>query len=222
MADRGSPLQSNYPIPEDFVILAKRVQPDAIHVMLAYVWQGYDRLRQADCLKIRKNESCLEDEITFALHARIQDVMHEDDPFSPFAPLHQPLETEHKKDKGSAPRCDLGFRLIDGNVRSRFSIEAKIIMTDGAVSEYVREINDNLLTGRYSTFSSEAAMLGYLLSGTAAKAFCAIAKALQCKLTKCTAFLGRDHRCSSHRRNLANTSGVTGRFRCHHMLMRFG
>ena len=222
MADRNSPLQGNYPIPEDFVELAKRLQPDAIHVMLGYVWQGYDRLRKGDRFEVRKDDSHLEDEITAALHVRIQDVIHETDPYSPFAIMHQWLEGGQQKRKGRPPQSDLAFRLLDGNVRSHFTIEAKVVRSDGAVSRYVREIGDNFLTGRYSTFSSEAAMLGYLLSGTAERAFHAIGEALQCELAVCASFPDRDHRYSCHPRDLGTTSGIASEFRCHHLLMSFG
>lgn len=219
MADRMSPVQANFPIPEDFVILAKRVLPDAINVMLRHVWQGYDRLREGDSFDVSKNDAHLEDEITMALYARIQDVI---DPYFPFAVVHQWPEIEQQKDRGRSPQCDLAFRLRVGNVRSHFSIEAKVIRTDGAVSEYIREIKDNFLSGRYSTFSSEAAMLGYLISGTTETAFDAIAKAFKCVLTECAHFPDRDHRCSCHSRDLGNKSGIAAQFRCHHLLMHFG
>lgn len=218
MADRESPIQANFPIPEDFVIIARRFRSDVISVMLGYVWQGYDRLRNRDDFTVNKEDAHLEDDITAALHARIQDAI---DPFSPLLIIHQPVEGERQRDTGRPPQSDLGFRLRDGNVRSHFSIEAKVIKTDGAVSEYVKEITRNLLTGRYSTFSSEAAMLGYLLSGTAARAFAAIATSLQCVLAESASFPDWDHRCSCHQRDLDGTSGTTARFRCHHMLMVF-
>lgn len=219
LADRVSPVQGNYPKPEDFVILAKRLWPDAIRVMLEYVWHGYDRLREGDRFDVAKDDAHLEDEITMALYARIQDVI---DPYFPFAVVHQWPEIEQQKGMGRSPQCDFAFRLRGGNVRSHFSVEAKVIRTDRAVSEYIGEINDNFLTGRYSTFSSEAAMLGYRLSGTAATTFDAIGKALQSVLTEYSPLPDREHRCSCHSRDLGNKSGIAAQFRCHHLLMHFG
>lgn len=219
MADRVSPVQANFPIPEDFVILAKRALPDAINLMLKYVWQGYDRVREGDRFNVTKDDAHLEDEITMALYSRIQDVI---DPYFPFAVVHQWPEIEQQKDRGRSPQCDLAFRLRGGNVRSHFSVEAKVIRTDRAVSEYIKEIKDNFLTGRYSTFSSEAAMLGYRLSGTAATTFDAIAEGLQRVLTEYSPLPGREHRCSCHSRDLGNKSGIAVQFRCHHLLMHFG
>jgi hypothetical protein len=221
LADRLSPIQGNYPIPEDFVILAKKLRPDAIHVMLDYVWRGYDRLRQVDSFSVAQEDAHLEDEITAALHARVQDVIHNLNPFSPFMVVHQPLEVGKQKHMGRPPQSDLGFRLVGGNVRSHFSIEAKLIRTDGAVSRYVKEISDNFLTGRYSTFSSEAAMLGYLLSGTACNAFSAIGSALKCKLTQPSFFPNREHRYSFHQRKVGAAPHLGTKFKCHHLLMLF-
>ena len=221
MPDSISPLQRNYSLPNDFVTLAKRHQPDAIFVMLGYIWQGYDQLRQQDRFKVSNVDNHLEDEITDALHARIQDVMRQSDPYSPFAVVHQPLEGGLQKPGGRPPESDLGFRLRGGNVRSHFSVEAKVIRTDGAVSAYVKEVNENFLTYRYSTFSSQAAMLGYLLSGTDDKAFKAISAALGCKLRNCPAFPNREHRCSSHQRNPKAGSNMTNKFTCHHLILIF-
>ena len=221
MADRASPIQKNYPLPGDFVPLARRLKPNAIHVMLKYVWQGYDCLREDDCFMVTKGDAHIEDEITVALHARIQDIMQQSDPFSPFAVVHQPIEGEHQKHAGRSPQCDLGFRMLGGNVRSHFSIEAKVIYTDGAVSEYVNEIHSNFLPGRYSTFTSEAAMLGYLLSGKPTVAFSSIATLLNCSLHQCAAFSKREHRCSHHQRSLKKGRKVTSEFCCHHLMMSF-
>jgi len=44
MRSRLTPIQTNYPVPEDFVRLAKRWHPDAIDILLGYVWQGFDKL----------------------------------------------------------------------------------------------------------------------------------------------------------------------------------
>lgn len=217
-----SPLQRNYPVPENFVVLAKRLRPDAIHVLLNYVWRGYDRLRQTDRFDVTQDDAHIEDEITVALHARIQDLMHQADPFSPFAVVHQPVEVEKQRRKGRPPQSDLGFRIHGGNVRSYFSIEAKVLRTDGAVSAYVQELTVNFLSGRYSRFSTEAAMLGYLLAGRTAKALDEIASALLCVLSKSPAFPTREHRCSRHTRNLGTVSTTAAEFVCHHLLLDFG
>ncbi|MCX7044504.1 MAG: hypothetical protein NTX50_03325 [Candidatus Sumerlaeota bacterium] len=221
MTNRGSPIKCSYPIPVDFCTTARKWKPDAIDIMLGCIWSGYDRLLQKDGFVIRIDDVHLEDEITMALYARIQDVQ---DPFSPFVVVHQWPEVEKQKDKGRPPQCDLGFRPRDGNLRSHFTIEAKNILTEGAVAPYVSEINDNFLTGRYSTFSSEAAMLGYLLSGNPQKTFDAISANLGVTLQIHTSFAHRHQRFSDHQRKNGNDVDlaiVQNSMRCHHLLLSF-
>jgi hypothetical protein len=221
VADRLSPIQANYPVPIDFIIVARRLHADAIEVMLGFVWGGYDRLLKDDGFAVSVNDAHLEDEITQALYCRIQDFMRAFDPFSAFVIMHQWPEGEQAKHTGRQPQCDLAFRMIDGNVRSHFTIEAKVIPTDGAVSEYCHEITGNLLTGRYSTYSSEAAMLGYLLSGRPDSTFNAIAKRLNCEMFCVAAFKTRQHRYSNHQRKGLSGDGQTTSFRCHHLILEF-
>jgi hypothetical protein len=216
MRSRSTPIQTNYPIPEDFVKLAKRWHPDAIDILLGYVWQGFDKL-ETEAFDVSKTEDNIEDDITYAVYCRIHDTMP---PSSPYQVVYQPPERERKKPKGQAPSSDLGFRLRGGNIRSHFTIEAKVIPTERAVSKYINEIKSNLLIGRYSTFSSEAAMLGYVLSGSLSVTFEAISKSLQSPLYPYPAFKQRHHRYSDHKRRVNNT-GILTAFRCHHLLILF-
>lgn len=216
MRSRLTPIQANYPVPKDFVSLAKRWHPDAIDILLGYVWQGFDKLA-AEEFDVSKTEQNLEDDITYAIYCRIRDTMP---PFAPYQVVHQPPERERKKLLGQAPSSDLGFRLRGGNIRSHFTIEAKVIPTERAVSKYVDEIKRNLLIGRYSTFSSEAAMLGYLLSGSPSVTFEAISQSLQSSLHSYPAFKQRNHRYSDHKRR-ASSARICTAFRCHHLLMLF-
>jgi len=211
-----TPIQANYPIPEDFVRLAKRWHPDAIDILLGYVWQGFDKL-ETEAFDVSKTEDNIEDDITYAVCCRIHDTMP---PSSPYQVVHQPPERERKKPSGQPPRSDLGFQLRGGNIRSHFTIEAKVIPTERAVSKYVNEIRSNLLIGRYSTFSSEAAMLGYLLSGSPSITFEAISKSLQSSLHPYPAFKQRQHCYSDHKRH-ANSNRIFTAFRCHHLLILF-
>jgi hypothetical protein len=216
MHKRSTPIQTNYPIPEDFVILAKQWRPDAIDILLGYVWEGFDRLL-TEAFDVNKTNENLEDDITYAAYCRIHDTMP---PSSPYQVVYQPPERERKKPKGQTPSSDLGFRLRGGNIRSHFTIEAKVIPTERAVSKYVNEIKSNLLMGRYSMFSSEAAMLGYVLSGSLSVTFEAISQSLQSPLYPYPAFKQRHHRFSDHKRQVNNT-GILTDFRCHHLLILF-
>ncbi|MEN6424527.1 MAG: hypothetical protein ABFE13_04135 [Phycisphaerales bacterium] len=215
MTRHRTPVQANCPIPEDFVALANRLRPMAVNELLRFIWEGFDRLA-VDMFDVTKGDENLEDDITYAAFCRIQDSMP---PYSPFSLIHQPRERERKKDRGQMPTSDLGFRVRGGNIRSHFSVEAKVIRTEGTVSRYVNEVKDNLLTGRYSTFSSEAVMLGYLLSGSPVATFGAIAASLDNEMKVHPGFASRNQRYSDHNRTVANASIV--RFRCHHLLILF-
>lgn len=222
MSEENSSLRRNYSIPEDFVLLARQRRLDAVSLLLGYVWQGYDRLRQADDFHVQRGDTQVEDCLTYALYCRVQDIIKESDPFLPFSISHQPIEMERTKGKGRPPQCDLSFRMDGGNPRSQFSIEAKVIQTEGAVSQYVGEIASNFLTGRYSRYSSEAAMLGYLLSGSEDNAFDAIGASLGCILMKHNSLGNRQHRCSRHLRQLGGEFEGSSEFCCHHLLLHFG
>ena len=56
-----TPIQANYPIPEDFVRLAKRWRPDAIDILFGYVWQGFDKL-ETEAFDVSKTEDNIEDD----------------------------------------------------------------------------------------------------------------------------------------------------------------
>jgi len=215
MKRRLTPVQVNYPVPDDFVTLARQWRSDAIDILLRYIWEGFDHLG-GEAIDVTDSDENLEDDITFAAHCRIQDTMPR---LSPFCLIHQPRERERRKKKGQMPTSDIGFRLRGGNIRSHFTVEAKVIRTEGAVSRYVNEIEDNLLTGRYSTFSSEAVMLGYLLAGSPDATFDAIAASLDSELKMHPTFSSRNQRYSDHNRTMENAS--TFRFRCHHLLILF-
>jgi hypothetical protein len=216
MARNCTPVQRNYPVPEDFVALANRLRPKAVDELLRCIWQGFDQLVSEE-FDVTKEDTQLEDDISFAAYCRIQDSMPA---YSPFSPIHQPREREHRQPTGMPPTSDLGFRMRGGNVRSHFTIEAKVVRTERAVSQYVSEVTDNLLTGRYSTFSSEAVMLGYLLSGTPDVTFDAIATSLRCALNTHPRFANKNQRWSDHRRNIEPASPPQS-FRCHHLLILF-
>lgn len=216
MRSRPTPIQANYPVPRDFVSLAKCWRPDAIDILIGYVWQGFDKLA-AEGFDVSQADENVEDDITYAAYCRIQDTMP---PSSPYQVVHQPPELERKKSSGRAPSSDLGFRLRGGNIRSHFTIEAKVIPTERAVSKYVNEIRSNFLTGRYSTFSSEAAMLGYLLSGVPSVTFESISESLLSPLHVHPAFNQRHQRYSDHKHQ-ANGTKISAVFRCHHLLILF-
>ncbi len=187
--------------------------------LLEFAWKGYDRF----CIEALGDMDCsLEDEdlerdITEHLARMISDVMTG---YEPFWVQHAPFERESRMG-GSAqpPQYDIAFTLRR-NPRIMWPLEAKVLRTDGGVADYINGLKSNFLTCRYSPFSSEAGMLGYLLSGTAERTLDNIARKGHWQLAPHQHFLNRHHRTSDHRRMVPQGKPYPVQFRCHHMIFQ--
>ena len=136
MNRRPTPLQANYPVPEDFVVMARRWRTDAIEIMLGYVWQGFDTLLEEENFDLGKAEESLERDISFLVCLKIKDAM---DGKPPYCLVYSPPENEMRASAQAAPPTpDLGFVWIH-NPRAIFPLEAKILKTDRKIAEYVKE-----------------------------------------------------------------------------------
>jgi len=205
----------------EFVVLAKTWQPDAIAVLLNLLWKGYD-LYQSDVLSkidLSQADDQLERDITQSLSIYIQMASSGDEPFM--------IRTEWFEMEGREPsparpkQYDLAFVWSNPpNVRIIFPIEAKVLRSDKAVSEYVKEITGNYVSYRYAPFSSEGGMIGYLLKGTPKTAFVNIATLVPCTLLDHPDFPSRDHKISDHQRNVPVDKTYPVKFRCHHLLLQ--
>jgi len=219
MPKRLTPIQANYPVPDDFVALVRRWRSDALDILFGYVWRGFDKLLLEDEFDLSQAEENLERSITQLVCQRIRDVM-EGKP--PFYLEHHWFEDETREAAPAAPPApDLAF-ILRANPRATLPLEAKVLRTDGRVAEYVRDINANFLECRYAPFSSQGGMLGYLLRGLPSRALDKIATQLGCELVPHAAFPERDHRCSHHRRTGEACSDVPRDFTRHHLIIVLG
>ena len=190
-------------------------------VLLTIVWEACDRfhadeLARIDCSRDDKDS---ERDITQLLEPKMHDLMSG---FEPFYVQHEAYERESLKAPPARPhQYDIAF-VLRRYPRVMWPLEAKVLRTDGQVAEYVNEVECNFLTCRYSPFSSEAAMLGYLLSGDCEIAFANIAQKGKWELRMHEGFAERDHRVSEHGRNVPAGKDYPRHFRCHHMLLRVG
>lgn len=217
MARKGNIFNKRHSTTGDFVELAKAWNPDAIKILLNFVWEGYDLLVSEVLSQINSDEAKEQKErsITQSLERRIRKNMTGDEPFDV---QHEVYEWESYQ-KVRPPQYDIAFYLIsDGMIM--WPLEAKVLETDGAVGDYIKEINDNFMTCRYSPFSSEGGMLGYLLSGDPDKAFTNIAKKVPCTLNDHPDFPDRDHKTSDHQRIVPPEKSYPIDFRCHHLLFK--
>jgi hypothetical protein len=104
--------------------------------------------------------------------------------------------------------------------RTVWPLESKVLAHDEDVGPYLNEINTNLLTGRYATFSSEGAMVGYLLQGNPDHTFEVISVRLKQTLMRHSHFEDRPHRISNHQREEIPHPNSPQEFTCHHLLMQ--
>lgn len=164
------------------------------------------------------DEQDLERSITQLLAPRIDRAMSGDEPFYV---QHGPFERETMQPPpAQPPQYDIAF-VLRKEERIMWPMEAKVLETSGAVSDYIKDIREQFLTCRYAPFTGEGAMLGYLLSGTTGNAFQNIARKTQCKLEAHPAFSSRPQRLSRHTRNIPSGKAYPSKFSCHHLMLEF-
>jgi hypothetical protein len=211
-------LEKRWKDTDDFVKLAKQWKPDAIAILIKLVWKGYDLLTQKVLSQIDsdRNEEHLERSITQLLERKIRKGMTGDEPFDV---QHEAYEIESSQSaQAQPPQYDIAFILL-ANERIIWPLEAKVLKSDGAVAEYVKEINKNFITCRYAPFSSEGGMLGYLLAGVASKAYSNITAKVPCTLSHHPDFPTRNHKTSNHERIVPSGKSYPVDFCCHHLLL---
>jgi hypothetical protein len=212
-------LERRWPDSPSFQQIAGRWCQDQSRLLLDLVWRGYERLLSQDLSQVpfSGNDEAKEESLNFLLALQIDRCKSGDEPFSV---VHQPPEqTKRKRGKGRSPQPDIGFALY-AYPRTVWPLEAKVLPRDEDVGPYINEINNNLVVCRYATFSSEGAMLGYLLRGDPERTFAAIALRLQQTPRKHPHFLDRPQRISGHRRDEVPHPNSPTEFTCHHLLLR--
>lgn len=203
-------------VPPNFVALAKRWYPDLSTNLLTFVWQGYDLLTAELPAGIDKRD--LERSISQSLELRIRRVMSGDEPFDI---QHGPYERETMcQPPAQPPQYDLAFVLREDE-RLMWPLEAKVLETDSSVAGYVNDLRNEFLTCRYSPFSSEAAMLAYLLRGRPERFFENIAAKVPCIMLANPSFPARPCKMSDHIRSLPTGKRYPVAFRCHHLVLLF-
>lgn len=199
----------------DFVRLASVWSRNQSEIILGFVWRAYDQLRR-DNPTIDYRD--LERSISQLLEPRIHRVMSGDEPFYV---LHGPYERETMKaPPAQPPQYDLAF-ILNAEERIMWPLEAKVLETDGAVSEYVRDIQEEFLKCRYAPFSSEGAMIAYLLSGSPDNAFHNISEKVPCKLEGHPCYSTRPQKLSRHFRSVPTGKAYPAKFSCHHLMLEF-
>lgn len=220
MSTRSTISNIIFPNSYDFISVVKKWNKNASEIMLRYVWEAYDVLKEETFTKIDWNQTYqhIEVNITQLFEPKIRACMSG---FEPFFLQHGPFEFESRSgSKGQPPQYDIAF-IWKANPRIMWPLEAKVLKSDGDLSEYIKEIHNNFLTCRYAPFSSEGAMLGYLLKGTPDNVFRNIERKLPCTLIDHIAFPERDHKISDHKRVVPASKNYSKLFRCNHLILLF-
>ena len=216
---RQTYLERRWPDSPAFQQMALRWCQDSSRLLLDLVWRGYDQLLSQDLnvTPFSDADEVKEESLNFLLAIRIKECMSGDEPFS--VQDQPPEQTKRKRGKGRSPQPDIGFVLYD-YPRTVWPLEAKVLAHDEDVGPYVNEIENNFIACRYATFSSEGAMLGYLLRGEPERTFAAIATRLQQTPVKHLHFPDRPQRISRHQRDEVPHLNSPREFTCHHLLLR--
>ena len=211
--------ERRWPDTPEFNLVLRRLKEGGSTRLLELIWKGYDAfcaecLSQVDC---SEDDGDWERDITQLLELKIREGMTG---LEPFVIQHGPYEHESwLGPPAQPPQYDIAFKLRS-NPRVMWPLEAKVLRTDGSVAEYIKEIRGNYLTCRYAPFSSEAAMLAYLLKGDSQVAFSNIGIKGNWKLNTHPQFPDRDHRMSDHKRTIPEGKMYKVHFRCHHLLFK--
>jgi len=215
---RQTYLERRWPDTPIFQDIARRWCAEQSRLLLELVWRGYDLLVASDLQQVpfSADDEAKEESLNFLLAVRIDQCKAGDEPFC--VSHETPEQTRRKRGKGRSPQPDIGFVLYE-YPRSVWPLEGKILSHDQNVAAYIAEIETNLLTGRYATFSREGAMLGYLLAGTVEQAFARIGSEVGVPLRSHPCFTDRPHKVSQHQRGSAPDVRSRHEFLCHHMLL---
>jgi len=219
LAARQTLSERRWPDTPEFNAELRRLRAGSSIRLLELVWSGYDAfcaevLARVDCCQ---EDGDLERDITQRLEPKIREGMTG---YEPFYVQHGPYEHESwLGPPAQPPEYDMAF-VLRSNPRIMWPLEAKVLRTDGSVAEYVKEVKSNYLTCRYSPFSSEAAMLGYLVDGESENVFNNITEKGDWKLARHGHFSHRDHRTSDHKREIQEGKSYPIEFRCHHLVFR--
>jgi hypothetical protein len=186
--------------------------------MLTAEWGGYDTLvsEVLASIDITEADEELERTITQLLEPRIHQHLSGDEPYGI---QHGPYEyATRQAAPAQPPQYDIAF-VLHHNPKIMWPLEAKALRSDGVVVAYVRDMQNNFLSGRYAPYASSGAMLGYLFAGSAENVFANLERAIPCRLQRHSAFSTRHHRISDHSRDLVQENFVSGPFQCHHLIM---
>lgn len=192
---------------------------DAGCVILRRVWAAYDDLDASILSQVDWSQA--EDEVERSLtayhSAKIQERQTGDEPFI-LLPEMPEFETRQPAPARSKA-YDFGFVMRGGDYSMVWPIEAKVLKSDKKLGPYLHDLDDKFLKCKAAPFSHEGALIGYLLSGSPSVVFDGIAAHIGQLLFSHAAFPSRNHRTSTHKRDVPKDKPYPKDFLCHHLVM---
>lgn len=210
-----------WPKTSEFTRVARRWRKDAPNVLMGYVWDAYDDLRNDVLTQVDATRATddVERDVTEHLHRRLERRLNAGGAFNHVAVRHAPCEREsRRKPPAQPPTYDMAFELI-AMPRVMWPLEAKVLKTPSSATDYVRTFRSRFMTCVYAPFSSQGSMVAYLFSGHEDDAFDAIAAGIPCTLQDGTDHPGRAHKLSRHTRAVPPGKSYPARFTCHHLVL---
>jgi len=168
--------------------------------VLDWTWRAFDALNAniLSVVDLTQPLDQLERDLTSKHFVEIQRLFGaETEGYSSIIPHHEFPENESAPGgSGKPPASDISFIWYE-NQRISWSIEAKVLKTTSALSDYLGD-TEKFENGIAAPLVGEGAQIAYLLSGTADDFFVNLNTKLN--LQQVTEFRGRPHRISQHSR----------------------
>lgn len=211
-----------FPNAPEWNAIADAWSSDVVESMLSLVWEGYDRMKAKILSKVDFTQPLhqLERMLTDAHATEITLLWKANhNGFETFLPKQEPWEPNSiKSPSAMPPSYDIGFENVN-DPRLRWPVEAKLLARPTDVKRYLDDLKLKYVPGVGAPFSTQAALIGYLMDGKASDAVAAIQAALGVPLNAFPPFANRRHHTSEHQRSVPGIkSGKSHSFVCHHLV----
>jgi hypothetical protein len=211
-----------FPNSPEWNAIANAWSDDVVESLLSLVWEGYDRMKAKILSKVDFSQPLhqLERTLTDAHATEIILLWKANRTgFESFLPKPEMWEPSSiASPSAMPPSYDIGFENVN-DPRLRWPVEAKVLARPADVNRYLNDLRLKYLAGIGAPFSTQAALLGYLMDGKVIDAIAAIQSALGVKLKIFAPFAQRKHHNSKHPRSVPGIqSGTVHTFVCHHMI----
>lgn len=212
-----------FPNAPEWNAIADAWSSDVVESMLSLVWEGYERMKAKILSKVGFTQPLhqLERTLTDAHATEIILLWKANRTgFESFLPKPEMWEPSSiASPSAMPPSYDIGFENVN-DPRLRWPMEAKVLSRPTDVRRYLDDLRLKYLPGIGAPFSTQAALLGYLMDGKVIDAIAAIQSALGVSLKPFRPFAHRMHHTSEHPRSVPSIQGgATHAFVCHHMVV---